>query len=146
MLKSLRPERARHSVEAGLESSPPMEGQEESDGDVAGGNAEEEFAVDFDQIAISLVHCVHLEGRARWYPETQIVDGLTYCSLSKWDSSLCRMIHGKGMNRHKHKVAQNLSVAWWDEVAELRSFGLVTIYCSGFVNVYDFADADSFIC
>ena len=56
------------------------------------------------------------------------------------------MIHGKGMNRHKHKVAQNLSVAWWDEVAELRSFGLVTVYCSGFVNVYDFADADSFIC
>ena len=133
-------------MEAGLESSPPMEGQEESDGDVAGENAEGDFAVDFDQIAIHLVHCVHLEGRARWYPETQIVDGLPYCSLSKWDSSLCRMIHGKGMNRHKHKVAQNLSVAWWDEVAELRSFGLVTVYCSGFVNVYDFADADSFIC
>ena len=59
------------------------------------------------------------KGSRRWFPTEQVVMGVGYIRLSKWDRGLVKLVVGKGLNTGRgNKV--DLNRKWFDEVAKLR--------------------------
>lgn len=78
-----------------------------------------------DEVDIKQVWCVGLKGRGTWFPDTSEEGGVTYMRLSKMDSGLCRLVYGKGMNRHSSREKLDLQTQWWSEVHKLSSLILI---------------------
>ena len=85
--------------------------------------ADEEDAVQesFKVTQVTMVTCVKTNQTLQWLPDTQVVSGMVFGHSCKWDSSLTRLVTGRGLALHKKRVSNNLNVRLWADLAEERA-------------------------
>ena len=73
-----------------------------------------------EQSELKITTCTLVsKGSRRWFPTEQVVMGVGYIRLSKWDRGLVKLVVGKGLNTGRgNKV--DLNKKWFDEVIKLR--------------------------
>jgi len=92
--------------------------------DVEEENAADEGSGDEDDptVKIQKVFSVRVGNMKKtcWLPDVAEVEGHVFARFSKWDSTLCKLAFGKGMQRHKSKEKRDLQVVFWEELRKLR--------------------------